>query len=225
MNSLEVTQDMINDIYLKELNNQNNWLLLSNNYNFNADQLYEFKDKLIWNAVLNNNNNVTEELLTKLLDEGFFSKIMQTENSVAFRYSLKKNLGNKISDIKTLIKHKNCFIASELVKSHKLKISEIAQIIKQPEIGMGATAYVGSDEYPYTIIDINKNKTRIKIQRDDAKPAKGYDYNSNQVYDYSRNPNGPIIEVSLRKDAHWKVLNSTTRVTIGTRSKYTNPSF
>lgn len=225
MKLLEVTQDMINDIYLKELNNQNNWLLLSSDYNFNADQLYEFKDKLIWNTVLNVNNNVTEELLTKLLDEGFFSKITQSENLGAFKYSLKKNLGNKISNVKTLIKHKDCFIASELVKSHKLKIGEIAQIIKQPKIGMGATVHVGSDEYPYTIIDINKNKTRIKIQLDDAKPAKGYDYNSNQVYDYSRNPNGPIIEVSLRKDARWKVLNSTTRVVIGTRSKYADPSF
>jgi hypothetical protein len=88
----------------------------------------------------------------------------------------------------------------------------------------GATLVVGSDRYPYTVVDISKAGNRVTIQADRFKVLhKGF--TEDQSYEYSRNTEGQKILVSLRRDGKWKVAGESTLVVMGVRQAYIDPSF
>lgn len=97
-----------------------------------------------------------------------------------------------------------------------------------PVVGMGATFVVGSDSYPYTIIEVLSPK-RIVIQKDDAELVEGSCNSEYQVYKYASNPEGLRGIVTLRKNGMWVPLgekkNRGSGFYIGTRRKYLDPSF
>ena len=97
------------------------------------------------------------------------------------------------------------------------------------EKGMGATVGIGSDRYPYTIIEVSPDCKTIKIQRDHYTPAEGYNYFGNQVYEYTRDPEAPIEVWTLRNHGRYvrkgDKKNSSFYLTIGKKQAYSDPSF
>ncbi len=97
----------------------------------------------------------------------------------------------------------------------------------KPEVGMGATVHLGSDCYPYTIIDINKQGTRIMIQPDHYELIKGSTAHESQTYRYTPSivATEHALRVSLRFNGHWRVVKAKTLVSIGHRRAYRDPCF
>ena len=98
-----------------------------------------------------------------------------------------------------------------------------------PQLGDGATLRVGSDCYPYTVIEfLNWRGTRILVQADIADPAPGCDHFTNQVYTYRRDPNGPTEIYTLRKNGRYHAAGASMKsssLSIGARRYYQDPSF
>ena len=97
-----------------------------------------------------------------------------------------------------------------------------------PVVGMGATGGCGSDCYPYTVVEIIRDK-RIAVVEDLHKPAEGFDYYSNQVYTYSQNPEGTKEIYRLRKNGRWvrdgQPMRGGSTISLGHRRYYQDPSF
>ena len=98
-----------------------------------------------------------------------------------------------------------------------------------PTVGMGATVGIGSDCYPYTIVSVSENLKTVIIQKDNYKPAKGYEYYGNQVYEFTPNETGSIEVWTLRN--HGRYVRKGDKkgdgyyLTIGERRAYSDPSF
>jgi len=95
--------------------------------------------------------------------------------------------------------------------------------------GMGATVSIGSDSYPATVIEVSPDYKKVTIQMDSYKPAEGYEYYGNQVYEYSPNPNGLIEVWTLRNHGRYAKKGSKKGsgwcLTLGSRRAYSDPSF
>lgn len=202
------------EIMANEILGKNDWEKISEQ-NLTEQQLREWKDKLYWYKVFIN-SQVPEDLIEELEKEG---KLNDLEWK---RISKHQNLSEKF-----LVKHNNKIHLFFILKRYKFPLKFIANnLLKtKPEIGMGAIVACGSDCYPYTIIEINKTGTKIKIQEDNSHRLPGFDYYSDQKYDYSPNPNGITHNISLRKDGVWRIVNSNQRISIGHRRRYEDPSF
>ena len=96
--------------------------------------------------------------------------------------------------------------------------------------GMGATQNVGSDSYPYTIIDIYHNGNEIHAQRDNSTPTDDCEYYGKQSYTYTPNTDSEIEVFTLRKNGCFvkkgKPLNYYwDSISLGSRRYYRDPSF
>jgi hypothetical protein len=98
----------------------------------------------------------------------------------------------------------------------------------KPKIGMGATMGIGSDCYPYTIVEILSDK-RIAVTADISTPTGKHDYFRNQDYDYTSNPDGVKEIYTLRKNGRWvregETMHSGRCLHIGSRRRYDDPHF
>lgn len=98
-----------------------------------------------------------------------------------------------------------------------------------PFVGMGVTYYCGSDRYAYTVISV-LTPTKLVVQQDTATlVAQDQPSGENQVYTYARNPNGEVVDISLRKDGYWRQVR-TNRIRgsyykLGERRYYSDPCF
>lgn len=96
-------------------------------------------------------------------------------------------------------------------------------------VGMPATNYVGSDRYPYEVIEISDGGNLITVREMDAISADGYDYYCNQVYTYRSCPQGRTIVLSKRKDGKYRPVGMSLRNTssfyFGVASYYQDPHF
>jgi len=112
------------------------------------------------------------------------------------------------------------------MKKKKTEYYQYPDLI-EPRIGMGATLGVGSDCYPATIVEMNKEKTKIIIQQDSFEPDKdnGYDFYSNQVYIITPDPIAKRRIFSLRKNGSWVEMLGKQRLSVGHRRAYQDPSF
>lgn len=113
------------------------------------------------------------------------------------------------------------------------RLAESAEFdLELVQIGDGATETLWSDCLPYTVVDVirfvaGKRKGQIKgfvLQADKYEPAEGYDYFSNQVYNYTPNPQARKIDVIKRKNGKFTDVNGRTYA-IGFRRKYEDPTF
>lgn len=97
-----------------------------------------------------------------------------------------------------------------------------------PTVGMGVTQIVGSDRYPYTVVEIVNDKT-IVIQQDNAVRTDTNGISESQKYEYSPNKEGKKIVLTKRKYGRWREkgdsLHGGTPYNIGTRRMYQDPSF
>jgi len=96
---------------------------------------------------------------------------------------------------------------------------------KKVTIGTQATLYVGSDCYPYVVVDILRNGQQVVLQEMDAKPAEGFDYFGNQKYIYTINPQGHVITANKKRSNGRYYNEKSTPVSFGVARKYSNPSF
>jgi hypothetical protein len=207
------------EIIANELNGQNDWTKISKSGDLTEEQLIQYKNKLDWFWVLTRQQDISNKLLDQLIQEGILD--------INERTTIEHISENHANDLEFIRKYKDKLYMGKVLKRNNFKISIVKDLVRKPEVGMGATVGYVNDRYPYTIIEVNKAGTRIKLQQDFAEPDKenGYEYFGNQVYIISPNPNGSIYEMSLRKNGKWKVIGGSTTATIGHRDRYENPSF
>lgn len=101
---------------------------------------------------------------------------------------------------------------------------------EQVEIGMGCSFGAGSDSYPATIVKIENNGKTIYVTEDSATPKDGYEYYSNQTYDYQTNWDGEQICYTLRKNNRYVVKGQPMKhywcgIGVCGRRKYHDPHF
>jgi hypothetical protein len=95
----------------------------------------------------------------------------------------------------------------------------------EPEIGMGATVQLWSDRHACTIVQITHGGKRLVIQQDDNQQVPDPNRPGQTILQYSPNPTGQLYYVTKRKDGTFRLMKSKTRVFIGTRNEYYDPSF
>ncbi len=97
-----------------------------------------------------------------------------------------------------------------------------------PAVGMGATELQWTDRSPYTIVEV-KSASRIVVQADSSKRIDGNGMSESQDYEYSPNPNGRKVVVTLRKNGRWvaegQPAKNGTTFAIGYRDAYHDFSF
>ncbi len=110
---------------------------------------------------------------------------------------------------------------------HKAELNEANKIA----VGDGMTYSIGTDRYPYTVIEVSSNGKSAIIQEDSCVMSSNGDYFGNQDWIISPNPNGPKREISLTAKkigknivSFWKSKGGSSRFYLG-RSKYEDPHF
>jgi hypothetical protein len=95
------------------------------------------------------------------------------------------------------------------------------------KVGDGATKYVGSDRYPYTVVEVLSPK-KVVVQGDDFKRTDNNGMSESQTYEYTRNPFSDKITLTLRKNGRWvqqgEPLNGTG-YRLGDRDCHMDPHF
>jgi hypothetical protein len=103
-------------------------------------------------------------------------------------------------------------------------MSNEEQVIK---VGQGATCHIGSDRYPYTVVEILSSK-RIVVQADDYKRTDKNGFSESQTYVYKSNPSAIRVVLTLRKNGRWIRVGESMKAasySLGGRSAYLDPSF
>lgn len=97
-----------------------------------------------------------------------------------------------------------------------------------PHVGMGATLAVGSDRYPYTVVEV-QSSTLITVQGDDYKRTDSNGLSEDQGYIFIPNPDNPKVQVSLRANGQWVAVGQrmcgACQFFLGRRSAYRAPAF
>ena len=99
-----------------------------------------------------------------------------------------------------------------------------------PKVGMGVTQCIGSDRYPFTVIEVSENLKTVVIQLDTYSRTDSNGLSESQEYEFSRNSDGEKITLTLRKNGCYVQKGQPMRGSgyfyrIGTRSAYRDPSF
>lgn len=91
-----------------------------------------------------------------------------------------------------------------------------------PEVGMGATLCMWSDQRPCTVLSVS-GKT-IVVQEDHATRTDKNGMSEDQTYTYAPNPDGETLTFTLRKNGRWVQKGSTLEhgisLSLGHREKY-----
>ena len=74
--------------------------------------------------------------------------------------------------------------------------------IKKPEVGMGVTMSIGSDSYPYEIVEIIDEK-HLAVRRLDYKAKPNSDYFGHQEYEYFSREDSPLTYLMFRNN-RWR---------------------
>ena len=94
-----------------------------------------------------------------------------------------------------------------------------------PVVGMGVTQGVGSDRYPFTVVEVI-NERRIVVQADEFVRTDHNGLSESQEYSYTPNPDARKIVLSKRKSGVWReVRTSDGNFYPGHREAYLDPSF
>lgn len=96
-----------------------------------------------------------------------------------------------------------------------------------PEVGMGVTKYVGSDRYPYTVVEVITPK-KIVVQADNYVRTDKNGQSESQEYTYTPNTDAERITITKRKNGRWvrqKESSNSIGYGIGHRRAYQDPSY
>jgi hypothetical protein len=97
----------------------------------------------------------------------------------------------------------------------------------KPEVGMGATYSVGSDRYPFTVVEIINDKT-IVVQGDNYRRTDDNGLSESQEYEFTPNKDGPKRVLTFRSNGRWvekKDKQNAPGYRLGHRSAYQDPCF
>jgi len=110
------------------------------------------------------------------------------------------------------------------------------------KVGDGATKLLWTDSNAYTVIEVSASGKRIKLQRDNTtlmnkvgsgapdalqfSPGGFVGHTSGvQRWEYMADPDGHIIEASLRKDGKWREKGSSYTVIVKGRCEHYDFNF
>ena len=95
-------------------------------------------------------------------------------------------------------------------------------------VGMGATQYVGSDRYPYTIVGVASQR-KVVVQADNFCRVDSNGHSEDQEYVFTLVPSARKITLTKRKNGTWVRQGSPmTRCSewqFGFRSCFQDPHF
>ena len=111
-------------------------------------------------------------------------------------------------------------IPSHMVASEKKKGGNLPPAVA---VGDGATYRVGSDRYPYTVIEVRRNGRQLVLQADDYKLIKG-DWLSQEDYEFTPNPDGATMTVNWAPSRK-RFGGKYSSVSVGDRDAYRDPHF
>ena len=98
-----------------------------------------------------------------------------------------------------------------------------------PEVGGLATYGIGSDSYPYTVIEVSASGHTVVLQERSSKPTKDSDYFGDQRYVTYENPEGSTMVATRRKTKRGVTYrpkgSKCGTVTFGVVRKHTDPHF
>jgi len=95
------------------------------------------------------------------------------------------------------------------------------------KVGQGATYGIGSDRYPYTVVEV-ASPTRVVVQADNYRRTDKNGFSENQTYEFTPNPNACRIVVTRRKNGRWHRQGESTKsgaFSFQGRHAYQDPSF
>ena len=100
------------------------------------------------------------------------------------------------------------------------------QHFRKVRVGDGATMSVGSDMYPYTVVEVNKSGKTLTIQQDDFTLVSG-DIYSGAEYSYSQNKDAQteVVRWSDKRNCFKGAGRHGTRVYVEYRNYYYDPCF
>lgn len=96
-----------------------------------------------------------------------------------------------------------------------------------PHVGQGVTGIGWTDRTPYTVVQVFSSR-RIVIQEDNATRADKNGMSEVQNYEFTPNPNGTKIVITLRSNGTWHESGCSSKseaYLLGQRGKYHDFSF
>src|ERR1700675_5209954 len=101
--------------------------------------------------------------------------------------------------------------------------------ITKPVVGKGATLFVGSDRYPYTVVEV-VNENKCFVQADNCKVVKGSEHDGSAEYEYTSDPYAFkfVIKRNKKNPYRWYSIGGASvgnLVCVGSRRRYYDPSF
>lgn len=95
------------------------------------------------------------------------------------------------------------------------------------KVGQGATFHIGSDRYPYTVVEVC-SPTRVVLQADNYRRIDKNGFSEDQTYEYTPNSDAALTVVTRRSDGIWRKQGDTKgggSFSFHDRKAYQDPSF
>jgi hypothetical protein len=92
-----------------------------------------------------------------------------------------------------------------------------------PKVGDGLTIMMHSDRHPGTVTYVSKNGGIIKFREDKVKIIKGSQQDGSAEYEIAPDPTAP--ERVARRNRYGQYKSEGSRIVIGKREEYYDPSF
>jgi hypothetical protein len=93
-----------------------------------------------------------------------------------------------------------------------------------PEVGMGVTILMWTDRYAGTITRVSPSGKTFWYREDKA-TCTGNGMNESQTWTHEPDPNAPEHAARLSKRGEWHRSPGSTRLALGYRNTYRDPSF
>lgn len=217
-----------NELMVKILENSINWKQISKYAIWDKSDIEKYYNNIIWEELLSNrkvqcllreNNDILDKALEdKTLDiekeqnRYFITTILAKDKDFIIKWC-----NNGTLSFKEIMMNRNNN------KCDKFKPSEVAKMVAIPKVGDKATLIIGSDRYPYEVVEVSKSGLKINVRELKASPGENFDYYSNQKYIYTSNENAPIEKASMNLIGNYKLDGMTLK--IGYAIKYSDPCF
>lgn len=98
---------------------------------------------------------------------------------------------------------------------------------EQVKVGDGATFSIGSDRYPYTVVEV-VNDRKVIVQRDDYRRTDKNGFSESQTNEYTPNLEARRQVITKRKNGGWYEQGQAIgsgRFSLGVRRAYQDPCF
>ena len=212
------------EIVAATLENKKVWHELTCCNVFTIDEIEKYFNNIDWDFycskldTFNYDADTIMNIFQRLLDRNILSNTSIRRLSASVPMNKEFILKNKDKLNLTIVFRSN-EKAEKFTKTEKVKYG----LVKVPKVGELCTQIIGSDSYPFEVIEVSKSGLQCKIRRLDAKPAEGFDYYANQQYVYSSNENNPIkiVKMNNRGLSTYNKL----RIKCGDAIYYRDPSF